>query len=457
MEMNLTPSQTQTQRISAQRIQSVQVLQMGTVELVAYIAEAALENPLLEAAPEEASALLEPQASLLSRKLEWMDAQDWQNHHYHRADYDSPDSAAARGAQAGHWQQETLYECLTGQIAPSAFSSSLERAVRTIIAHLDARGYFQESLQALANCESIAEGLLRQALKAVQRMEPAGVGARNVVECLLLQLARSGEKGLPMAIVKQHLQDMCHDRYHAIAKKTGASRQQVQDACDVIRALNPKPGAAFHTQQATVYVQPDILVAREGESLAVLPLRGAIPQLSLSGDYLALLRQTDDEALQDYLQERLKHAQTVMQSVSQRGSTLLACAQRIVARQRAFFQGGASHLEPLSLKDVAADVQLHESTVSRAIKDKWLQCDFGVFPLHYFFSRSLQGGEDAVSVDHVKAALTRLIEEEDKQKPLSDARLAAMLAGNSIPLSRRTVAKYRDQLGIPSTAGRRKY
>lgn len=455
MEINLVPKAMQTQRVTARMVQSAQLLQMGTVELAAHLAEVLLENPVLEAGAVEAQDEAQPPQPV--RTLEWMDAQDWQNHHYHRADYDHAHEPGDHGASAQQWREDTLGAHLTGQIAPNMFSTPFERAVHIIIDQLDTRGYFQESLAALGASYGMDEALLRRALGAVQRMEPAGVGARNVVECLLLQLKRADETGLPMTIVKQHLQDMCHDRYNAIAKKTGATREAVYAACRVIRGLNPKPGASFRTGEATQYVVPDILVTRGDGMPAVMLLRGRVPELTVSFYYQSLLKQTEDAELKAYLREKLQQAQSVVQGVAQRSSTLLACAECIAGRQRAFFQGGASHLAPLSLADVAQGVGLHESTVSRAVKDKWLQCDFGVFPLGYFFSRSVGGEDEAVSSDRVKAMLLEMIAGEDKQKPLSDEKLASMLAGASIVISRRTVAKYRGELGIPSTAGRRAF
>jgi RNA polymerase sigma-54 factor len=250
---------------------------------------------------------------------------------------------------------------------------------------------------------------------------------------------------------------MAHNHYHQIAQATGASREEIQRACRLIRTLDPRPGAPFSPVDTPRYITPDLLVTVEGGKAEVRAADGRLPELKLSSYYQQLLNSTNDAPVRDYLADKVRQASWVMRSIEQRNTTLLSCARAVVGRQEAFFLRGG-HLQPMSLADVAADVGVHESTVSRATKDKYLQCPRGLFPLSHFFSRALPQGEaEGISPEMVKAALRELISGEDKRHPLSDQKLCDMMAPRGLLLSRRTVAKYRDEMGFSSAAGRKEF
>lgn len=445
--MELAMELKQVQKLSPQMIQNLEILQMNTQELQEYVEKSLLENPVLE---RETPAAQEDGPTLF-RKLEWLAANDRQNRWYHRED--ARDLIDAVADPSG----ESLYDALRSQLSPEKLEPGLRRAVECVLTGLNDNGYLEESTAELAARCGQTEKLTAEAERLVRGLEPAGVGARTLAECLTLQLERQGEQGLALAIVKDYLEDMAKNRFNRIARETGADREEIQAACRLIRSLEPRPGAAFSSREQPRYIIPDILVSETDGRLEVSLMDGTVPELKVNAYYQRLMQETDEAQVKEYLGDKVRQACWVVKSIEQRRSTLLSCAGSIVARQEDFFrrQGG---LRPMTLADVAGELGIHESTVSRAVKDKYLQCARGLFPLGYFFSRALPtGGEEGISQEMVKAAIRELIDGEDKHRPLSDQKLCSLLAQREMMISRRTVAKYRDEMGIPSTAGRKEF
>ena len=455
MELGLNLKQTQT--LSPQMMQAMEILQMGSQELLEYIQETLQENPVLESEerrqPEES-----PEDALLRRKLEWLESTDVQNRWYHQEDaQDLSDlTVGAVGADPG---EESLYYYLRSQIQFETLPKPLAAAVRCVLESLSGNGYLDDPIADLATHAGVDEKTMERAVELVQALEPAGVGARNLSEILCLQLTRRGETGLPLTIADRYLEAMSKDHYNLIARETGASREDIQAACKVIRSLNPRPGAGFAPREALGYITPDLVVVSFEDHFEILSNDYYFPSLKVSSYYHQLMRSTDESQVKDYLTNKVRQAKWVVSSVEQRRSTLMACANCIVERQESFFRRGPGHLRPMTLADVAQALDVHESTVSRAVKDKYLQCAHGVFPLGYFFSRALPAGSggDSVSAEQAKSAIKKLIAAEDKKKPLSDQKLCQLLTEQGIEISRRTVAKYRDELGISSTSGRKQF
>lgn len=445
--MELSMETKQVQRLSPQMIQSMEILQMGTQELQEYVEKTMLENPVLES---EGRREREKDAELL-RRLEWLNANDNQNRWYHRDDaVDWMSNVADTGG-------ESLYDHLRSQLDLRRLPPPLRQAVECVLTGLSANGYLEESTDELAaRCGQPAQ-VVAQAESLVRGLEPAGVGARTLSECLALQLEREGEDGLALTIVQNYLEDMARSHYHRISRETGASREDIQQACGIIRTLEPRPGGAFSSGESPRYIVPDIVVTESGGNLGVTLSDQTLPELRVSSYYQQLLQDTEDPQVRDYLTDKIRQACWVVKGVEQRHSTLLNCALVIVRRQEGFFLGDGS-LQPMALADVAGELKIHESTVSRAVKEKYLQCARGLYPLSSFFSRALPaGGGEGVSPQRAKAAIRALIDGEDKRRPLSDQKLCDLLAEQELVLSRRTVAKYRDEMGIPSTAGRKEF
>ena len=448
MPLELTMELQQRQKLSPQMIHSMEILQMGTQELQAYVEKTLMENPTLELETEEQR----EEKPELFRKLEWLASTDRQNRWYHQED--ARDMMDLLAAPTG----ESLYEHLRLQLDLECIPVNLGLAVDCVLAGLNRAGYLEESREELAERCGQSLAVVDRAEMLVRSLEPAGVGARTLSECLALQLERKGENGLPLAIARNHLEDMARNHYHHISKETGASREEIQEACRVIRELEPKPGAPFAPREAPGYITADLLVVPENGQLTVITSDDFLPVLKVSSYYQQLMRDSDDREVCDYLTEKVRQAKWLVKSIDQRKNTLISCADVIVQRQERFFRHGAGHLAPLTLADVARELGIHESTVSRAVKDKYLQCSQGLYPLSYFFSRALANADgETISAEKVKEAIRALIGQEDKKHPLSDQKLSDLLAEQEIRVSRRTIAKYREELGIPSTSGRKEF
>lgn len=455
MDLNLNLKQTQT--LSPQMVQSMKILQMGSQELLEYIEDTLQENPVLEA---DQAYDQTDRTSDLQRKLEWLESTDAQNRYYHLQDReDEVDPLAVYGgADAG---EENLYFYVLSQLQVLDLPDPLGEAARFLVESLNSNGYLDEPLADLARDFGADEALMERALAVVQALEPAGIAARSLGECLCLQLQRRREEDTALAqkIALGQLDALSKGHYAQIAKALDASPAQVRSACDLIRTLNPKPGTGFAARENLTYINPDLFVVSFHDHFELLSNDYFFPTLRLSSYYTHLMGDTEDAEVREYLTDKVRQAKWVVHSIEQRRSTLLSCAQCILEVQETFFRKGPGHLVPMGLADVAARLGVHESTVSRAIKDKYIQCSQGVYPLSYFFSRSLGGGsgQEGASPDAAKALLKKLVAEEDKRKPLSDQTLCAMMAERGCRLSRRTVAKYRDELDIPATSRRREH
>ena len=456
--MELDLSQKQTQTLSPQMMQSMEILQMGSQELLEYIEEAVQENPVLE--PEE-NYDKQDEFSVLKRKLEWLESTDPQNRYYHQQDTEEEESPLSNYGTMED-EDENLYYYVHSQLRVLDLDPQVMDAGTFLVESLNQNGWLDEPLEDLAaDCGCPVE-VMEKALAAVQSLEPAGVGARTLSECLKLQLIRrTPVDRLAVRIAEDYLDALSKSRYGLIARELKVTPEEVRAACDKIRSLDPRPGTGFAARENLTYINPDIIVVSFPDHFELLTNDYYFPTLNISGYYTRLLKESDDEQVKDYLTDKVRQAKWMVKAIEQRRSTLMACAQCILELQEPFFRKGPGHLSPMSLADVAGHIGVHESTVSRAVRDKYIQCSMGVYPLSYFFSRSLgqaaAGGEDAASPDAAKALLKKLIAEEDKKKPLSDQKLCERMAEQGCALSRRTVAKYRDELHIPSTTGRRQY
>lgn len=449
-------TQKQTQTLSPQMMQSMEILQMGSQELLEYIEEAVQENPVLE---REENYDRNDEFTDLRRKLEWLESTDPQNRYYHQQDSED-ENDPLRNFGAVEDGEENLYYYVLSQVRALDLAPEVAACAEFLVESLNQNGWLDEPLSALA--EDLGQPLERmeQALGVVQSLEPAGVGARDLSECLRLQLVRrTPVNSLAVEIAKNHLDALSKSRYGLIARELKAGQEEVRQACDLIRSLNPRPGTGFAARENLTYINPDIIVVSFPDHFELLANDYYFPTLNISGYYTRLLKESDEAEVKDYLTGKVRQAKWMVRSIEQRRSTLMACASCILELQEPFFRKGPGHLTPMSLADVAGRIGVHESTVSRAVRDKYIQCSMGVYPLSYFFSRSLgsAAGGDAASPDAAKALLKKLIGEEDKRRPLSDQKLCQLMGEQGCALSRRTVAKYRDELHIPSTTGRKLY
>ena len=442
--------QKQVQQLDQRQIQRLEMLQMSALELRDYLQELSQENPVVDLndppAPSE-----DVREDPRLQHLRWLADTDRQNRYYQGLWEYEDDPIARIGVGGG--LEETLPQFLSRQLDRLRLDGDTARTVEFLASCLDGDGYLRPPLNELARDSGTPLPLLERGLAVLRTLEPAGVGADSLSQCLALQLERAGVDGPALAIVREYLEPLARCRYRFIADRLGVSVDEVRAALKTIRELDPRPGAVFDQPGQTPYVYPDVFVEEVDGHFTARTRAGERPAFQINGYYKELLANSGQPEVKDYLRKKVQAAQDVLNAIAQRRDTLLRCAQAIVDRQEDFFRRGEQALRPLRMADVADAVGVHESTVSRAVREKYLQCQRGVYPLGYFFSRG-GAGED-MGAAAAKAALRRLIHGEDKAHPLSDQKLCEALAAEGCPISRRTVAKYRDELSIPGASGRR--
>ena len=412
--IRLTTELRQELKLTPQLLQSMELLQMNAQELLEYLNHISEENPVVEQS--------EPTARLsayeaLRQKVRWIHG-------------GLPGEGPGAAPEPGAFDRET--ESLAAFLRDQLERLRLPRPLLALTSYLaelvDEDGRLsREDLDGLAELK-IPAPLVRQAVETLQGLEPAGVAACSLSECLLLQLDRQ-----PAA--------------SPLDREVRAAEQR-------IAALNPCPGRAFQPAEPTAYVRPDLFIAELDGQLQVILNAYYLPQVSISPYYLRLLKESDDPEVRAYLQQKIQQARGLLNGLERRGTTLRRCAEAILEAQYAFFSGQTGELAPLTMAALADRLHLHPSTVSRATRGKYLQCRQGTFPLRFFFSRALGGRE--TSRQMVKERVLELIRQEDCRRPLSDQKLAELLETQGICVARRTIAKYRAELHLGPAAARRR-
>ena len=346
----------------------------------------------------------------------------------------------------------SLYEHLTEQLTLLTLDDEQRRIGEEIIGDIDDDGYLKSSVSEIAFRLRADEKMVEQVLAKIQTLDPQGVGARDLKECLLIQLREDGyQEDLIYRLVDEFFEPLSRRHWQEIAKGTGLSLKEVQNAADRISRLEPKPGRLFNSGRDNNYVIPDLVVEKiEGEYVVYIN-DSNLPRLRLSRAYreIARNRKNFKGEAKEFIYNKLNSANWLIQAIEQRKQTMLKVMRYIVYKQHDFFEYGISHLKPLTLREVSEAINMHESTISRVTNDKYCQTPRGVFQLKFFFSVGLtsDSGED-VSARGIKDQISKMIENEDTFKPLTDQEIVARLKDDGLQIARRTVAKYRDQLGI---------
>lgn len=442
----------QTQRLvmTPELRQAIIVLQKPVAELGELIAGELLENPCLEAEPREPAE--EGAPSEVGRLLDFLS----------RGEPPAVGPPADRDEEASFEaytpRMPTLAEYLHGQLGLLRLDRTQARIARFLVGCLDDHGYLTVSVKEAAGQLNAAEEQVEAALRVIQSLDPPGVGARSLQECLLIQWATLDDPNpLVPEIIRHHLEDLAAGRIPRIAERLGVDCAEVQAAADAIRTLDPKPGRRFGGADEPRYVVPDVVVERVGQEYVVMVNEAPLPRLTISAQYRRLL-DTADGHTRRYVEDRIQSALWLIKSIEQRRLTLLKVTEAIVRFQRDFFDRGPRYLRPLTLREVAQAIGVHESTVSRATSGKWAQTPRGTYELKYFFSSGVETGRgEGVAAEAVKRLIADLIRQEDPAEPLSDQALAEALAAQGLKIARRTVAKYRDEMGLPNSGQRRRY
>lgn len=353
----------------------------------------------------------------------------------------------------------SLEEQLLSQLNLKKYSSQQIMLLRTMMQHLDESGYFRGDINEIAQLKRVPCELVEESLKLIQALEPAGIGARSLQECLLIQLKRENPADdLAEKIIADYFVLFAEKKWRSLSKELKIALQEIQNVFDRIQALNPKPGAKFSGEE-TQYIIPDAIIQVNSEGISVRLWEAAIPSINFNASYFKKFSAIGDNQVGRFLQDKLQDFQWIMKGIEQRKETLAKVIIKITEKQPDFFLKGPNYLFPMTMKELAQELDVHESTISRAVREKYVQTPFGTLPLKSFFTSTIQTiSEESTSSAQVKDALAKLIEKENKQKPLSDQDIVGILKNQEgIMVSRRTVAKYREQLAIPSSSKRKRY
>ncbi len=450
--LHLTTKLQQELRLTPELRQSIELLRYSTMDLIEFINEQLSENPVLEA---------QDRSKHVEIKQEDAETTERKEQEIYAGTYESPYRSRKSNNDEEYSflnyvaKEETLIEHLIDQLNMSFLTKRQKRIGMTILAAIDDNGYLCEDLSCLVFEDAVDADEVLDVLRVIQTFEPAGVGARCLSECLMLQIPP--ERELAKTIVKNNLEDIASNKIQKIAKDYGVTPEQVSDEIAYIKSLNPKPGMSFAGDVATKFVVPDAKIEFHNDRLIVLMNNDNIPNLYMNSMYTSLATSEDTEVAK-FVTGRMNSANWLMKSIEQRQSTIRRILSVIVDNQEDFFRKGEKHLAPMTQKQVADEIGIHESTVCRATTDKYVETPMGVFELKYFFSSNIDcTSGDGVFSTSVKAHLQELIEEENKKKPYSDEKLRKLLFAKGIEISRRTIAKYREDLNIPNSALRKQF
>ncbi len=490
LEAGLQARQEMQMKLAPQVIQSIEILQLPLIELQKRIDRELEENPLLESSPADDAGTegeteespdssaegdhsktepddISPEDAKEAVQFERLEEL---TDYYQQHSSDEPKNSRT-GIEVSDARQQalenspgpepSLQDHLTAQLAYISPPPPLSSVCRNIIANLDDRGYLASPLEDILDSvdETCSMKIGEEALRIVQGLEPPGVGARDLKECLLLQLdPRRHDYELTARLIRNHFEDIMKNRLPKVAEDTGHDIESIKEALHHIGELNPRPGSLF-LNPAAPHIMPDVTIRDNDGNYEVVIENSWLPSLRVSAYYANRLQQKDlDAKTRQYLAAKLQAAQGIISAIEQRRATLQSVTEEIIKAQKDFFDRGRMHLKPLKMQDVADAIGVHVSTVSRSIANKYVQTPQGLYSLKRFFTggtRKVDG--DMESWDVVRSKLIRIVENEDKKKPLSDEAIAEHLRKQGIDIARRTVAKYRKLLNIPSSRMRREF
>ena len=441
--MDVSIQQTQKLALTPQMEQSLSVLQMGTEELNQCIEEEILSNPMLDYAKEP-------------EKKEVRRSQGEGIGYYSRRKTEDTDYQSYLNAIADEKSEDTeLAEYLRMQLYTKKISPRRQKIGEYLIECLEESGYLKMDMDELAKGIGLSKEELEREIRFMQTLEPCGVFARDLKECLLLQV--EGEERMQRQarlLIEKYLDEIAQNKIPQISKQTGLTTAEITKTIRYIKEeLEPVPGRGYGCANRNEYIYPDITVKEDEKGYRIILNKEKVHTLELNREYLPMLGQVHSSEENKYLKEQYQKAKILLRNIGKREETLAAVAEAIVDWQREFFEKGKASLKPMNLLDIAQELDVHESTVSRAVRDKYLECRWGIFELKYFFSNKTSDGNNC----NVLTCIQEIIRSENKQKPLSDAKIAEQLEKKGIRISRRTVTKYREQMQIPNTQMRKEY
>ncbi|MEW6052491.1 MAG: RNA polymerase factor sigma-54 [Nitrospirota bacterium] len=461
--------------LTPQLQQAIKLLQLPHLELSQFLNQELMENPLLEESadeisvkelsPEERDSIeteetIEDEGVPLEKLMSFAVDEYFEERSSDGRDmgYFNPGTVTPLEYDQFISKKPDLADHLLWQLRLSNISDEIRKVGEIIIGNLDENGYLKASLEEIAEAAEKNIGTAEKTLALIQGFDPPGIAARSIQECMLLQLRALNLQGsIVEKIVSSNMGELEKKRYAAIAQQHGLSLKDVMAAVKIIEGLEPKPGRNF-SSAVTNYITPDVYLLRTEEGYQIILNDEGLPKLKISSYYRKLIQQNSAFPKEDkqFLIEKLRSATGLLKSLDQRNRTIYRVTEALLDLQGEFFRKGVQYLKPLTLKDVASVLSLHESTVSRVTSNKYLACEYGIFCFRFLFSSALHSGLGSVSSTSVKNNIKTIVSEENPHKPFSDQHISEMLKRSGIIIARRTVAKYREEMGIPPQAQRRK-
>ena len=458
--------------LTPQLQQAIKLLQLPQLELTQAINQELAENPFLEEVQEEEvqakenEKMEEPEENTqddlplpLERLMSFRVDEYFEERSSDGRDlgYFNPGIESQPSFEQFLSTSSTLYDHLQWQLRLLSVDERIKEIAEVVIGNLDDNGYLRLTDEELSRISNSSVDDVRRAVRVVQELDPPGVGARDLRECLLIQIRALGlGNTLVEKIVMNNLHDLEKRNYNAIARKYNSPIEDVMMAVEIISGLDPKPARNFSSQEIN-YIVPDVFVIKTDDGYQITLNNEGIPRLRINSYYRRLLNKKDlSKEEKKFLRERYRSADWLLKSLDQRNKTIYKVTESILKFQREFFDKGPQYVKPLNLRDVAEDINMHESTISRVTLNKYLACSHGIFSFRFFFSSALKGENGSVSSTVVKEMIKKIIDEEDPRKPYSDQKIADMLKEKNIKIARRTVAKYREEMRIPSHTHRRR-
>jgi len=435
LKANLIQQQTLKLNLSANMVQAITLLQYNSYELKSLIEEISLENPLIEVETKEYN--LPSYTS--SRKK--------------RSDKENREEIYSK------YEPIKLYDYLKSQIMTSTLSKVEQKVIHYIFQNLNDSGYLEIDIQEIAQNLFVDEALVESMLKLVQSLDPPGIGARSLQECLLLQMKRM-ESIEPsyINIIENYFDDFANRRWKLISSKLKLSLMDIQKLSDLIQTLNPRPGLNW-SKNESLYIVPDIIIEKVNNQWTVQLVEDYFLHVQMNESYYTNLLNEKDPNIKSYASEKNQQVQWLFQALEKRKQTMVKMVHAVLAKQELFFIGKKNSLKPMTMREIADEVGVNESTISRIVKNKYIRTPMGTYSLRSLFTADVSKENDVESIsnDEVKNKIDQIILNENKRKPLSDQAIVEILKDQGIDIARRTVTKYREQLNIPSSTKRKRY
>lgn len=459
LDYSMKIAQEQKMILTQSMQQSIKLLQMSLHDLREYIDNEYSENPVLEI-NEEINSL---DNSLVDGEINVEEKYDtkkiveelYSDNYKEKSEinYSNEDISPLNFIEKKVSLKEYLYEQL-GEVDIDEYTLNI---CKYIIESLDYRGYLEIPVEELSRELSIPYEIVENALKIVQGLEPYGIGAGNIKECLLIQSIKLNIlDNIIEEMILNHLENIAENKYETVGRALNISPREAQRYGDLIKKLEPKPSRGFYTGEEVNYIIPDAEIKNINGEFFILMNENVLPRLMINKTYKDLLHNNKDSETNSYVKEKINQALFLIKSIEQRKNTLYKVLECVVNKQKEFFIHGKQHIKPLTLKEVAEIINLHESTVSRAIKDKYVLTSYGTVKIKDLFPNALSTKNDDMAAIKIKNEIKRIISEENKSKPFSDQIISSMLADKNVNISRRTVAKYREELGIKASSMRKR-